>query len=357
MKKIKTITILIAVIFLFISCGEKPEKESKNINKTKITGDNQSTKYPVKVEQINMENVSRKIEYTANLSAFEEIYYAPASPGRIEKINVEIGDRVKMGDIIALMDKTQLLQAEEQFQNAKSNFQRMDTLYRLKSISEQQYEMTKTQYEVAKAQVEFLRENTTLRSPINGIVTGRYYESGELFSGAPNTKAGKAAIVTLMQINPLKALLNVSEKYFPELKKGMKVNLKADIFPGENFFGEVFRFYPVIDPETRSFQVEVKINNQNEALRPGMFARVELILGEEKALVVPANAVLIQQGTNNRHIYTVSNDSIARKIDVQIANRFEGKIEIISNEIKEGDPVIIAGQEKLIDSTIVNIVK
>jgi multidrug resistance efflux pump len=116
------------------------------------------------------------------------------------------------------------VQANEQLQMAQANFERMDTLHKLNSISQQQYEAAKTQYEVSKANVDFLTKNTTLVSPINGIVTGKYFESGELYSGAPNTAAGKAAVVTLMQISPLKTRINISEILY--LLKRYKQRLK-----------------------------------------------------------------------------------------------------------------------------------
>jgi multidrug efflux pump subunit AcrA (membrane-fusion protein) len=178
------------VVTLLIASCSKPEsrKEAK-------VSEVDTTVYPVKILILEKQKIARNIEYTANLLAYEEIYYAPASPGRIDAINVEVGSRVSKGDVIAEMDKTQLLQAKEQYLNAKWTFERMDTLHNLQSVSEQQYEATKAQYEVAKTSYEFLLRNTTLVSPINGIVTGKYFENGELYSGAPNTSAGKAALV------------------------------------------------------------------------------------------------------------------------------------------------------------------
>jgi RND family efflux transporter MFP subunit len=255
------------------------------------------------------------------------------------------------------MERTQLLQAEEQFQNARSNYERMDTLYKLNSISEQQYETAKTQYEVAKSNLEFLNRNTTLVSPINGIVTGKYFESGELYSGAPNTSAGKAAVVTLMQINPLKVNVNVSEKYYPITRKGLKAVVKVDIYPDRTFNGEISRVYPTISESTRTFQVEIVISNPNETLRPGMFARVSLNLGEINALVLPAIAVIKQEGTNDRFVYLALSNHTAQKIRVEIGTRFDDKIEVVSSDIKEGDQVIIAGQEKLLNGSRIKVVQ
>ncbi len=342
--------VLIVVALAFTACKkEVNQKESVSVADTTV--------YLVKTLELKKEKVARKIEYTANLLAFEEIHYAPASPGRIEEINVEVGSRVRKGDVIARMERTQLIQATEQLQNARSTFERMDTLYKLKSISQQQYEAAKTQYEVIKSNVDFLMRNTTLVSPINGIVTGKYFESGELYSGAPNTAAGKAAIVTLMQINPLKARINVSEQYFPLLKKGMKANVRVDIFPKREFRGEVFRVYPTVSPDTRTFPVEIEISNADETLRPGMFARVYLDLGEADALVVPALAVIKQEGTNDRYVFIANDGHKARRIRVNVGDRYDDMVEIISDEIKEGDQIIISGQDKLMDNSSIKVVR
>jgi membrane fusion protein (multidrug efflux system) len=351
MKNLRHFFIVVIIATIVVSCSQKAAEDPK----TSTEGD--TTVYRVKIIQLEKQTVAQNIEYTANLSPFEEINYAPASPGRIEEINVEVGTRVKKGDVIARMEKTQLLQANEQLQNARSNFERMDTLYKLNSISEQQFEATKTQYEVVKSNVDFLTRNTTLVSPINGIVTGKYFESGELYSGSPNTSAGKAAIVTLMQINPLKITINVSERFYPVTRKSMKAAIKVDIFPKRSFSGEVSRVYPTINADTRTFPVEIVVGNNDEVLRPGMFARVSLNLGEAKVLVVPAVAVIKQEGTNDRYVFLAENGTVARKILVNIGERYDDKIEIISDRVKEGDQVVLAGQDKLMDNSRISIVQ
>jgi membrane fusion protein, multidrug efflux system len=326
-------------------------------NTADVTSSGDTTVYQVKTMVLETQNVARNIDYTANLAAFEEINYAPASPGRIEEMFVEVGSHVKKDDKIATMDKTQLNQALEQLENARVNFERMDTLHKLNSISKQQYDAAKTQYEVSKTSAEFLTRNTTLLSPINGIVTGKYFESGELYSGAPNTPSGKAAIVTLMQINPLKAKINLSERYYPLIKKGMKTEVSVDIYPQKKYEGEIYRIYPTINSDTRTFPLELVIKNENEVLRPGMFARVSLDLGETSALVLPAVAVIKQEGTNNRYVFKANDDNTASKIPVEIGNRYDDQLEIISKEIKAGDKIIVAGQDKLMQGSRITIVQ
>lgn len=343
-------SLLILLSAFLVSCSNEKK------NETTASGSD-TTVYRVKTITLEKQNIAQKLEYTANLIAFEEINYAPAAPGRIDEINVEVGSRVSKGTVIARMDRTNYNNANEQLQSARSNYLRMDTLHKLNSISEAQWEAAKTQYEVAKTNVEFLAKNTTLVSPINGIVTGKYFQSGELYSGAPNTAAGKAAIVTLMQINPLKAKINVSERYYTMVKQGMKADVGVDIFPDKAISAQVLRVYPTISSETRTFPVELTIANGDEKLRPGMFARVSFDLGEVNALVVPATAVIKQEGTNNHFVFIAGKDNVANKIEVEIGTRFDDKMEIISDAIKEGDQLITAGQNKLLQGSRITVVK
>jgi RND family efflux transporter MFP subunit len=244
------------------------------------------------------------------------------------------------------MDKTQLKQAELQLESARSNFRRLDTLYTLESISEQNYEQAKTQYDLAQANVDFLKENTRLLSPINGIITGRYYEPQEIYSGAPNTPVGKSAVVTIQQIQPLKAFIHIPERYYPEIKKGMKASVTVDMYPNEVFEGSIYRVHPTVDQGSRTFKNEIQIQNPGEKLRPGMFARVTLNLHNEKAMVVPAIAVLQQEGTNIRYIFMNDNGQ-AKRVNIKMGKRFDDKLEIIADELNEGMEYIVAGHTNL----------
>lgn len=349
----RTSWIFFAVLTIISASCNRSKNEQKTVNNNNID----TTVYPVKVIPLEKQKVTINVHYTANLVAFEEVNYAPASPGRIEEIYVEIGNKVSKGSIIAQMDRTQLIQAEEQFQTAKSNFLRMDTLYKLNSISKLQYETVKTQYEVSKASVEFLRKNTTLYSPINGVITGKYFENGELYAGVPNTAAGKAAIVTIMQIDPLKAIINLPERYYPLMKKEIEALAQVDIFPDKEFKAKVYKIYPTVNSSTRTFPVELTINNSNEILRPGMFARISMNLGEAESLLVPANALVKQEGTNNFYIFLAQENNTADKIIVETGSRYDDKIEIISDKVKEGDKIIVTGQDRLFKGSRISIVK
>ncbi len=356
-SKMKKILPLFSAFFIFAAgCStqnNRPASDMTNPETGAVT--DRQTVENVKTIRIEKQKIARTIEYSSSIIASEEVHLAPSSPGKIEKIFVEIGDRVKKGDILVQMDRTQLHQAMVNLKNTETDFMRLDTLNKVGSISKQQYDQMKAQYEIAKSNVEFLQENTILQAPFNGVISGKYFEDGELYSGAPNTSAGKAAILSIVQIDPLKVIVNISENYFPFVKEGMNARVTSDLYPEKNITGKVLRVYPTIDPSTRTFTCEIIIDNRNELLRPGMFCRVSLNLGEELALVVPAVAVLKMQGSNERYVF-LEEDGIARYVKVTLGKRFDDKLEVISDEIVEGSNLIVSGQARLVDGDRVKVV-
>jgi RND family efflux transporter MFP subunit len=322
-----------------VSCGSDSKDETQN--------EDENVK-AVKVIELSKKTITRGIDYSATLTANEELYLASATPGRIISISVEVGDRVYPGQVLVQMDPTQLNTANMQLLSLEKDFERFDTLIQYGGVSQQQYDQMKTQVEVTRANVSMLSTNTTLVAPFSGIITAKYFENGELFSGAPNTQAGKAAIVVLQQINPIKATISLSQKYFPIIKNGMNVHIVSEIYPDTVFNGKVNLIHPTINAGTKTFNVEISINNYKELLRPGMFAKVNLELTEDAAMLVPVISVLQQMGTNDRYVY-IYNDGIAKKVDVEIGERFDDQIEILSAELKVGDQLIIAGHNHLDD--------
>jgi RND family efflux transporter MFP subunit len=311
---------------------------------------------PVKAIILAKTKIARTIDYTATILPFEEVNMAPSMPGRIEKIYVEEGDRVSKGDNLFLMDRTQLFQQKVQLASLEKDLIRLDTLLRSGSAKQQQYDQMKTQYDVTKTNVDFMEANTLLKAPFSGIVTGKYFENGEMYSGTPTTISGRAAVVTVMQINPLKVDVGISEQYYPLIKKGMKAEITADVYAKEKFYGSVFRIAPTINPATRSFIAEIEVPNRNDLLKPGMFVRVSMNLGEVETFVVPASTILLQEGTNVRYVFVVENN-IAKRTEVILGKRFDDQIEIISDNLKEGDKLISEGQSRLLNNDKIEIVQ
>jgi RND family efflux transporter MFP subunit len=346
----------IALLGMTIASGCNPEKTASEAGEGTDVLQETVKSIPVRVMSLEKETISRTIDYTATLQAWEELYIAPASPGRIEEIYVEPGDYVKEGARLFRMDETQLKQTEIQLAGMAVDLQRMETLLETGSITQSAYDQLKTSYDVTSASLSFLKENTVMKAPFSGVVTGKYFENGEIYSGAPNTQAGKAAVLTLMQVNPLKALVNVSEQYYPMVKKGMGVEIVSDVYADSGIAGRVVLVYPVIDPLSRSFRVEVQVPNASGDLKPGMYTRVSMMLGEEETFVVPSNVVLQQEGTNERYLFTEEN-GVANRINVTIGKRFDEKVEIISDMLSSGSRIIMDGQSRLMDGMKVDVVK
>jgi len=353
MKYLKTLPVILISGLLLAGCSAKTnESESGS-----AAGENAPSAevIPVKAMSLRFSKIARTIDYTATVLPYEEVNMAPSTPGRIDKIYVETGDRVKKGDNLFLMDRTQLLQLRLQLASLEKDLARLDTLLMTGSVKQQQYDQMKTQYDVTKSNVEFMEENTLLKAPFDGVITGKYFENGEMYSGAPVTAAGKSAVVTIMQIDPLKVNVNISEQYYPLINKGMKARVTADVYKNEKFDATVFRIAPTVNALTRSFVVEMELRNRNGLLKPGMFVRVSMYLGEIEAFVVPANAVMVQEGTNIRYVFVVENDT-AKRVEVGIGTRFDDVVEIISEDLKEGDMLINEGQARLISGTRINVV-
>ena len=182
--------------------------------------------------------------------AFEETYLSPALSGRIRSVKVEVNDHVNKGDLLVEMDRTQLDQTMLQYQTLKTDLARMDTLLRYGSVTQQAYDQMLAQVETTELILENLKENTLLRAPYSGVITGKYYNDGELFSPTPNTPVGKAALVSMIQVDPVKLMVNLSEKDLPLIKVGMKADVTTDVYPGETFKGTVYRIHPTISAAT-----------------------------------------------------------------------------------------------------------
>lgn len=340
MNTIKKFSILLMSLIMIIGTSCTNKKDTKSEVKVSDT-------VRVKTMIAEIDTISRTIDYTATLVAMEEVHLAPAMPGRIKQFNVEIGSNVEKGQVIAVMDSTNLEQSRVSLLKATTDFSRMDTLMKTKSISAQQYDLAKTAYEIAKSSYRNLLSNTQLRAPFSGVISGKYFEDGEIYSGTPVVTIGKPAIVSIVQINQLKALIGVSSSYFPFVNNGMVAEIESDIYTDLQIKGVITKIYPTIDQTTKTFTVEITIQNNSLKLRPGMFSKIKLNLGKGKAIMVPTIALIKQTGTNDMYVF-VNNNGIAKKVKVITGGMIDEKTEIVEG-IKENDEIIVVGQNKLDD--------
>jgi RND family efflux transporter MFP subunit len=319
---------------ILISCNKKQEA---------VTED---TRAKVNTTVAKLQTVDKVTTYTATVQADVINHITPAAPGRIERIYVEIGKKVSRGQLLVQMESSNLQQQKTQLANLQKDYDRYNELLKVGGIAQQQVDQIKMQIDVLNTVIKNIQTNTQLRSPINGTVTARNYDNGDVFAQTP--------ILTVQQLNPLKAIVRVSESNFKDVKIGMLADIQLDVYGDEVFTGKVSLIYPTIDATTHTFGVEVTISNANMRVRPGMYARVTLNFGTKESIVVPDAAVQKQAGANDKYIFTVKNGVVVYH-KVELGQRLGENYEILEG-LNEGDEVVTAGHSRLIDGTAVEII-
>lgn len=331
---------LITLALIATSCGSADEKkDAQEVAKAPL----------VKVVKAIQEPVEQVTTFTGSIIPYAENSITPSMGLRIEKIHVDVGANVRKGQVLVEMDKRQYLQSEVQTQTLETDFLRTKRLYEEGGVSKQQLDQLETQLSVSKHATANLKENMDLISPITGVVTARIFDPGDVYS------PGAGAILTVMQIDRVKVQVNISEIYFTKVKVGMGVDVKLDTYPDQVFDGRVSLIHPALDAATRTFVAEITITNPSQKLRPGMFCRVTLNFGKVDRVLVPDIAVQKQVGTNQRYLFSVK-DGVAKRHVVELGQIVGKNYEILSG-VQAGEDVIIAGGQKLLDGTKVEIVK
>ncbi len=300
----------------------------------------------VEVAPLEKSTIERVLSLSTTLEGFQKMDIAPSVTGRIEHIYTEVGTRVSTGSNLVRMDQNQYNTTKLTYTNLQQELARMEALVATGAISKQTYDQTKLSFDQTAESLRFLEENTYVKAKFPGVISAKNYEDGELYGGQ--------AILTLTQINVLKALVNIPESYYPQVKKGMQVEVLCDIYPGEVFQATIDIVYPTIDPSSHTFQVRVRIPNGSERLRPGMYAYTKLAMGQAEAMVIPYQSVQKLTGSNERYIY-VNDNGTARRVFVQLGERYDDKIEIFSDGINPGDEIVVTGAEKLVDGVKLKI--
>ena len=305
----------------------------------------------VKVLTLQSERIAKTLELSSTLEGYETMNISPSITGHIEHIYVEVGSRVQKGSMLVRMDQTQLNTTRINLASTKTEFDRVSALKQSGSISQQVYDQTKAGYDQLVETEKFQDQNTFVKAQFAGVISAKNYEDGEMYTGAP--------ILTLTQISRLKAIINIPETYFPKVKQGMKVEVESDIYPGTVFPATIEIVYPTIDPTSHTFQAKLNIPNSSEKIRPGMYVRTRLAVGEVDAIVVPYQSVLKLTGSNDRYVF-VADGNTARRVAVTLGQRFDDRIEIIPVEadaIKAGDQLVTTGQARLVDGATLEIVE
>ena len=341
-KSFQLAAVLVAAMLGACSGGEEKKAET-------TAAETVIEKPTVKLATVTSREVEQIGEFTATVEAEAKNNIAPTSPGRISQIFVEVGDYVRKGQKLVQMDAANLTQLKLQLDNQETEFKRVDELYKVGGASKAEWDAAKTNLDVRRSSYQNLLENTQLVSPLNGVITARNFDNGDLYTST------QMPVLVVEQIAPVKLMVNVSEPNFPKVTKGMPVTIKLDVYEGEEFEGKVSLVYPTIDAATHTFPVEITLANANQRVRPGMFARVTMNFGSKNHVVVPDMAIVKRAGSGDRYVYVYNNGKVSYN-KVELGRRMGTEYELISG-VDNNSQVVIAGQTRLADGVEVEVIQ
>ena len=345
-KNIKFLSIL-AIALATVACGEKTASTAEEKNPV------------VKVERVDNRDVVQAGTYTATVEPENINNISSSTPNRIKEILVDEGFNVAKGQTVAILDDVNTTSYEIQVANAKANLatvqQDYDRAVKLleigggtqQAVDQMRLQLTNAENNLAAAErsLKNIKENTILVSPISGVVTARNYDPGDMTGALP--------IITVAQVNPVKIVINVPESELSKVSKGMPAHITFDTYGDEVFEGVITMVSPTVDTNSRTFGVEIGLQNKENRILPGMFGRVKLDLGSANHVVVPDRAVVKQPGSANQYVYVYHNGTVSYN-RVELGQRLGNSYELLSG-VEPGDTVIVTGQTKLADGMRVDI--
>ena len=354
----KSILLSLAVLVLFSFCAKK--KDSQSIQEQKPLA--------VKVADVQRGTLSKFLEYKGTVSAWRTANILPESSGRIGRIYKKQGDRVRKGDLLAELDLTTLqLQnkqaraavavAEAAYKDAQMNFERMKKLYDSKAISQMQLEKTQlgleaadTQMKSAKANldlVDYMLKNSSMRAPFDGIIAAKMLEEGDMINPMMGMSPG---ILILMDLSQVKVAVDVPSEEIEKIAIGQRCRVKVSSLEKEEFEGEVYSKNLAADPVSKTFKVEIRINNPKLKIKAGVFADIALeYLRHENVLLLPLTALL--RGDRDVMVF---NNGVADKRRVLVGPKNGTNFEVLSG-VAPGEKVLIEGNYDLKDGSPVTI--
>jgi membrane fusion protein (multidrug efflux system) len=317
-------------------------------------------------------DISSIISFSGDVLAIEQTNIFSRVNGNIEKIYVDIGDYVTSGKLLAVIDKSVYSQNVIQMQgvykvavataeNDMLNLDREKLLFEKGLAPQSDLDNAKTKLDVSNAQVESAIANLQnakiqlsycdIRAPFTGYITKKLLDRGTFVS---STGTALNTIFVLSDIRRLKILVNVLERDLPLVEKISDASIKTDSYPDKTFSGKFNKISQAIDLSTRTMPAQIDIDNKEELLKPGMFARVELKLNTDtEVLKLPSQCVL--QEENKYFVYVVNDDMVANKKYVEVGIISNNETEITSG-INENDKIVKVGQELITDKTKVKII-
>ncbi|WP_413511551.1 efflux RND transporter periplasmic adaptor subunit [Myroides odoratus] len=353
MKKI--ITALVFVVLLGGTIYILNKNKSKNEEETAIVAE-QSATISVRAEQAKVEVVDTSYKANGNFVPYQEVTIAAETAGRVAKLMVDEGAKVRKGQILALVNSDQInvqvRNAEAAYATAKADAARFESAFTTGGVTKQQLDQVKLMVQNAEANLksaQITAGDAHIKAPIDGIINKKHVEQGSFVApGAP--------IFDLVNVNQLKLRVNIDESHVANLKEGDILNIQASVFPNDTFEGKVTFIAPKADAAL-NYPVDLLLtNNKDNKLRAGMYGSVYFKADKNQdipLLIVSRNA-FVGSVSSNLVYRIIDNKAVATPV---VAGRNLGDFVEILEGLKEGDVVITSGQINLTDQAPVSISK
>jgi len=334
---------------------------------------------PMSVElgAVKRADMAEHLTVVGNLIGAATVEAVPKVAGRLDSVSVRLGDRVRRGQQLAKIEDRELLeqvrqaqasyevsaatirQREADLRFAQTNLDRSKNLFERQLIPKQTFDDAEARFQAASAQLDLAKAqhaqadarldelkinvaNTTITSPVNGFIGKRTLDPGAWVT--PNS-----ALLSVVDIGVVRLVANIVEKDLRRISAGQRADTEVDAFPDETFRGRIARISPVLDPATRTAQIEVEIDNAHFRLKPGMYARVNFTVEQRpNTLVVPANALVDVQG--NRGVFQPSGaaNDVAKFKPIKVGLIDEKQVEVAEG-LSEGERIVTTGAAALRD--------
>lgn len=350
MTKIKfiiPITVFMLIASVFIGCGKGGGENSKDKQNEK--------KLPlVKVKNVEPSSYSDNFKVAGVIKPFTSAKVSSEEGGLITYLTKDKGSYVRKGEIVARIKKdvelASLEQTEAQVELARINYEKQKLLYEDNATTEIQYLTAKWQYESAVRGADILKQRLKtgfVRSPINGIVDDKFMNKGEM--SAPGSP-----IFSIIDISTVKVSAGVPEMYITKVKLGQSVKVIIDVLPGVEFDGKISFIAPALAGASRTFEIEILINNREKILKPGMNANVQISEFTKENAIVIAQDLIVDYG-EVQYVFVLEGD-IAKKRELKLGGRNSNHV-LIESGLNAGDKLITDGFQALKDGDKVQVVQ
>jgi len=329
----------------------------------------------VELGAVKRADMAEHMTVVGNLIGAATVEAVPKVAGRLDSVSVRLGDRVRRGQQLAKIEDRELLeqvrqaqasyevsaatirQREADLRFAQTNLDRSRNLYERQLIPKQTFDDAEARFQAAAAQLDLAKAqhaqadarldelkinvaNTVITSPVNGFIGKRTLDPGAWVT--PNS-----ALLSVVDIGVVRLVANIVEKDLRRISAGQRADTEVDAFPDETFRGRIARISPVLDPATRTAQIEVEIDNAQFRLKPGMYARVNFTVEQRpNTLVVPSNALVDVQGSHGVFQPSGAGNDIAKFKPIKVGLSNDKLVEV-SEGLSEGERIVTTGAAAL----------